>query len=649
MRRFLLLVAALCLTSAVTLAQTKASYKTYRPKASQVQKVTRMGDENINANVESEPTMVREYNSGELDFTTYDWQSNSGPITRTIVWPDGKINFAYTYASNTSYSDRGTGIGTYDANTGECTPLNSRVESEKTGFGSIARYGENSIVLAAHTATTIGLWIIEDKDNIPTGNLDAVSYLDETYELTWANVMTSGANRDIIHVVATPYPDNTVIEGVTRPLLYFRSTDGGQTWDKQNVVLPYMTSEYTRGFVGSNDCYWLETTNDNRLTLIVNTSWIDGMAIYSEDDGETWNATQFYEWPDPFAQYTEEDSVWIFYPRYVSALWDNDNKLHIAYEWNATGSLDALASGTYYAGLGGIGYWNETLPYNSIGIDTGLHTQHVTGEPFIIDTAYLMNDCYGSWWLWSDANHVMFPEQIGYVTPLTDEGNPEDPYTAETMNIVYSNSDYSKHGSYNCGTCSFPVICYEPSTNYLVAIWSAMDENNVDESGNFFFKVFARGSADGGLTWSDMVQLSTDFSFTLQECVYNQAVIVNHQIVVATQTDGTAGSFVQNADSDGTDNMYQVMVYDLQDLFSNYDGIAEEETPTLMTLYPNPASRVINVNINKTSQVVIYNIMGQAVKSFNGHAGINTVDVSSFTPGVYFMSIGENTQKFVVK
>ena len=58
---------------------------------------------------------------------------------------------------------------------------------------------------------------------------------------------------------------------------------------------------------------------------------------------------------------------------------------------------------------------------------------------------------------------------------------------------------------------------------------------------------------------------------------------------------------------------------------------------------------MVNVSINKSAQVEIYNIMGQNVKSVKAHAGINTIDVSNLTPGVYFMNIGENTQKFVVK
>ena len=41
-------------------------------------------------NVQSKPNKTR--SDGELDFTTYDWQTNWGNINRTIVWPDGKVS-----------------------------------------------------------------------------------------------------------------------------------------------------------------------------------------------------------------------------------------------------------------------------------------------------------------------------------------------------------------------------------------------------------------------------------------------------------------------------------------------------------------------------------------------------------------------------
>ena len=112
-------------------------------------------------NVPSKPNKTR--SDGELDYTTYDWQTNWSNINRTIVWPDGKVSFAYNMATDYSYSDRGTGIGTYDSNNDEWIPLGGRIENEKTNFGSIARYQENSIVVASQTNTTCGVYIVEER------------------------------------------------------------------------------------------------------------------------------------------------------------------------------------------------------------------------------------------------------------------------------------------------------------------------------------------------------------------------------------------------------------------------------------------------------------------------------------------------------
>ena len=194
-------------------------------------------------NVLSKPNMTR--SEGELDYTTYDWQTYAGPRTWTIVWPDGKVNFAYNVAYQEGFGDRGTGIGTYDSTTDEWIPLGGRIENEKTSFGSIARYRQNSIVVAAQTETQCGVYIVEDKDDMTPNSVPAISYLDHTFDPSYPAVMTSGANRDIIHVVATANIADSIYsvpgaEGANKPIIYFRSMDGGMTWDKENVILPYM-------------------------------------------------------------------------------------------------------------------------------------------------------------------------------------------------------------------------------------------------------------------------------------------------------------------------------------------------------------------------------------------------------------------------
>ena len=539
----------------------------------------------INTNDEDVPTFTIPISVtvnaplGNLGYTTYDWQSNDGARTWTHVWPDGKVNFAFTQASNTSFTDRGTGIGTYDAVNDVWIPSSGRVESDKTGFGSIAQYGSNGLVVASHTATDCRIYIIPNKDNIPVNSLGYTSILNNTYEPTWPAVMTSGPNRDIIHVVATAYSNNIPgMENVTDPIIYFRSTDGGQTWDKQNVVLPFMTSEYALDW-NSNCCYWMETTEDNCLALVVNNAWSDGMVIYSYDNGETWQRKVFYKHPNPFGDFTDR---YFYYPRWTSCQWDSQHRLHVLYEFN--GTTGEVGSGSYYPQLGGVAYWNEIMPYNQAGNTVSAIPENlIPGLPFVMDSAYLDNDIYKSWWIWSDATHAMWPEYMGYLAPLTDDGYPENPSSAMEFNLT-SNDERAKHGHYNQGVCGFPVLCVVDGTDEMVAVWSALDENHTDSQGNYYYKLFASYSSNGGTSWSPMVHLTNTPACNQAEFIYNQAAVVGRKLIVASQTDAMTGSFVQSDDGNAFDNYYAGFVFNIDELFDTelvpHYSIAASVTPS---------------------------------------------------------------------
>ena len=579
--------------------------------------------DNMNANVESQPNLVRiDFGQGELDYTTYDWQSNAGPINRTIVWPDNKVNFAYTMATATNFSDRGTGIGTYDYNNDEWIPSEGRVETEKTGFGSICRYKENGIVIAAHTDTQCGFYILEDHNDIAPNSVPRAVTFDPTVDPCWPVVMTSGPNRDIIHIIATGYSDNK--------LYYYRSLDG-QTWDKENVILPYLSSEYGSDW-GSNVYYWMETTEDNCLALVVNNAWSDCMVIYSYDDGETWERKVF--WHHPGINTTIDN--WFMYPRWTSCLWGANNELCVAYEFN--GCSGEPASGSYYPAIGGIAFWSENMPYYGdgssliYGPDPTNPMPPVQGQPFIMDSAYMYEDIYASLWLWGDATHEMWPEYFGYL-----------PESAENID------DFGSHGSYNSGCVAMPVLCKLPGSDAdFVAVWVAIDGDSPQDENGYYFKLWASYSGDGGRTWAPQVFLSDDFMLTYTEHVYPQAAVIGNTLIVAVQTDGNTGTYVMGGDNDAFDNLYTGYTFNLNDLIPGV-GVPEMEQNNHLSVYPNPAVDQISVTLNKNAEVRVYNIMGQVVMNVEGHAGANTFDISNLTSGVYFISAGNDTQKFVVK
>ena len=395
----------------------------------------------------------------------------------------------------------------------------------------------------------------------------------------------------------------------------------------------------------------METTDDNCLALVINTGNTDGMVLYSYDNGDTWERKVYFHDPAPGVLL---DNSFV-YPRWTSAQWNSNKELMMAYEFNFSDH-----QGHYGPSLGGVAFWSEYMPYygdgssfNQWGVDPTNPVPPVQGQPFIMDSAYLFQDIYASWWLWSDASHDMWPEYFGYLTTLDENGNWEDPYTATEFNI----EDRGLHGSYNSGICAFPVLCKVGNSDYdLVTVWSAMDENNTDGNNKFYYKLFASYSGDGGMTWSTMKHLTNDFMYQYSECVYPQATVIGNTLVVAAQLDATADAYVMSVGSGATgqdlessDCYYQGFTFDLNELFPEAGVNVPENNTVKMNIYPNPAVDQLNVNLSQGADIVIYNVMGQAVRTVEGHVGANTVDLSGLTSGVYFVNAGSNTQKFIVK
>lgn len=515
-----------------------------------------------------------------LDYTTYDWQSNYAARNLTKVWSDGKINFAFTIASNASFSDRGTAICAYDASSDTWFSSGGRVENETTGFGSIAQYGENGLVVAAHTSTDCTrVYIAPDKDNITPNSLSLVSVLDNTYNPCYPAVMTSGTNRNIIHIAANANGSFNVpgAENATFPMIYFRSSDGGQTWDKQNIVLPYTGDDYCV-YWRTNTCYWMETTDDNCLALVVNNPYCDGMVLYSYDDGDTWQRKVFYEHPNPFGDFNQMT----IYPRWTSCQWDDQHHLHVLYEYNGYTGGPGGGGDFCCRYIGGVAYWNETMPYRGDGTSaiSAIPGNLVSGEPFVMDSAYLMQDIHRSWFF-PNRTHDFWPEYIGYCTPLDDYGFVDEPENIDNFPLLNQNERYC-HGNYRNGICSFPVLC-KAGNNEWVAVWCGLDENHRDDDYYYYFHIFASFSADNGNTWTRQVHLTNGSEFNNRELVYLQAAVVNNKLIIAVEEDGEGGTFggggAYEGDENPNDCFYHGLTFDLDKYFHNEYTITASPTP----------------------------------------------------------------------
>ena len=573
----------------------------------------------------------------ELSFTCYDWQSNMGPRNYVAVWPDGFAVMCYTQSTNESSTDRGTGLSIWDPAVGEWEYTEARVENVKTGFGSISRYKQNGLVVAAHTADECKLFFCE---NFRNGSRDFSTVVTLPNDLgpTWPSVQCSGPNLDIVHVLATEYNGTTPYAD---PIYYWRYENGAFT--ASDVLLePLNGSNMTDG--GSNICYFMlyDPATPNRVSFIVNNAWSDGKLVISEDNGETWGERVFFRHPGITTTYDN----WFFYPRWTNAAFDSHDNLHVVYEYN--GTTGEPGSGSYYPAIGGIGYWSEILPKNAMCVG-GIGE---VGGPFIMDTTYIMQDLYYSEWYWSDATHEPLPEYIGELEIVDEEGQviPRD----SSEGYWVDNSTWSDHGSYNGGKAAFATMHYDKATDKVFAFWSmiAGDEETVgwsSDQSQHYLRLFGNVSSDGGNTWHGTKAIITSFEYSYDEMVYDQMIPYLYNdaegdyVWVLFQMDEETGTCVQGDETQWFNNRYvavKVYVNFLDDVDENPMTAAQ-----MINVYPNPAQGSFNVALNNESNVNIYNTVGQLVKTFNNVREINV----NLEPGVYFVNAGNETVKVIVK
>ena len=75
----------------------------------------------------------------------------------------------------------------------------------------------------------------------------------------------------------------------------------------------------------------------------------------------------------------------------------------------------------------------------------------------------------------------------------------------------------------------------------------------------------------------------------------------------------------------------------------------DEPTGIPFAIYPNPTDGVITLSGFQMGEYCITNLTGQTVLTGQITAETQQIDVSNLPQGMYFISVGEVTQKFVVR
>jgi len=291
----------------------------------------------------------------ELGSTFYDLQSNtSAPANRFVMHPDGTMGGVWTQGMNTAgYPDRGTGYNYFNGADWLAAPT-VRIETQRAGWPTYAAQGNGEIVVSHHN--TAGL-IVNRRDTKGSGtwNQTILAGPAGAVDISWPRLVSSGTNNENIHLLACTYSE---YQGLDLALLYYRSTDGGATWDLQHQVLPGMTSAENTGFSG--DTYsWADPMGDN-LAFVVGDNWNDLFIMKSADNGETWEKIVVWEHPYPMWNGTVTDTFYC--PDGAAHLsFDPQGKLHLAFGVNRAMFEEGATGPSWFPFVDGVAYWNEDM------------------------------------------------------------------------------------------------------------------------------------------------------------------------------------------------------------------------------------------------------------------------------------------------
>ena len=613
-----------------------------------------------------------EYTEAEAFYTTYDLQSNSFIANRMYQAKDGSVAVVATMSTqeyDPNFADRGTGYNF--AKAGDMDSWGDiseeRVEDIRTGWPTIAPYGAEGEILVNHseglnywirTVAGEGEW--DGPHAIPNPDATKIEGIEEGLTLSWARVVTTGENNDVVHIFAAATGTNSYYQ------FYVRSTDL-QEWDVQ--LSPLAMDDLAIGFYAADD--YAVASNGNYVSVVYCAGWTSHVMLYeSNDQGLTWTSRMVWESPIHGLDWaTDENSLvdQCYGPAHASVAIGKDGVSHVALSVGVY-SREELSPNGYlvYYGLvtDGIAYWNDTTAweYEVNGTDTIAIPSPIRS---VRDTE--LKHALRLWW--ED------PEQEGYIQmDLTNfcawmPPHVEDGYKAYDPTYQYTGSEGNTAGDYQSffGLSAYPSISVDPFGNLAIS-WSSPDLNRDMYNGVYYMRTpFVKYKPANVPYWWQVnyhgISMYQDFIHTGDEatCISAVSGSVNpNEFWFSCLSDDTPGFHTGSITSQPNISISTVNVFK----FTPAEGYTSDEwlnvnetIDVVYNIFPNPASEYINISSSMEANAVVTfsNIAGQTVKVVNTNltTGSNTIAVNDLTSGVYFCTVTANgyshTTKVVVK
>lgn len=548
-----------------------------------------------------------------IGYTQYDLQSNAA-IDDRMAGAGDAVSAAWIMSLElTPFSDRGTGYNFYGGTTWGEIPY-ERVESVRVGWPSVVHTGNGREVVVSHPGIDSPLHMAWRDVGVGAWS-EALIPSDIEVGKLWPRMAVGGEDANSLHVicVTTPVANGGVVHmAQDGALLYYRSQDGGDTWDVTDMVFAELDS--SAFFAFSGDTYAIHARG-NTVAFAAFNDFADSFVMVSQDNGDTWTKQLMVDFPVDLYQadqglpdigedYNGDGLFQEFFNTDGAGDVHVDvyGQVHVSFGSMYYMDADTLDGTTsYFPGTNGLAYWNE-----SMGVDSA--------------------------------------QIIGYSFDYDESGT----------------LDFDEIAAYYVGCAAFPSMASDASGNIYVT-YSAIMENFSTGAQNYRHQ-FVTHSSDNGTTWNaeEACDLTPDNDFDGFESVFGSVApdVEGGILEIIYQRDFEPGLHVRGDEDpvDINDIVHlRVPADDLADCldisFEDWVGVAEPMNPTDIMMYPNPADRVVELIIDRpgSHRVEVFSATGRSIASFQTTATMERMDVSGWAPGIYLVEIAQGTQRTVVR
>jgi hypothetical protein len=567
--------------------------------------------------------------------TFWDAQSYGGISPRIYAAPNGDPVATWMFSNNTAHTVRGTG---YSVRTGGIwSPVSANLETIRTGFPSAAILGDGSEIVICHTTATTPwkLWVTKKSAGSSTWTESSIPGPSGGIRMLWPKIAVGGPDNMTVHVIGiTAQVGGTtggvVYQGMNGHILYYRSTDGGATWDKQNVVVPGLDSTRYDGF--SADTYTIDASgNTVAIGIFSGLSWKDIRLFKSTDNGENWSDIIVYDFPDAVEDYTALPG---------NSYTSDDVPLD-------TTAFDSLAVMT-----------NDG--FGSVLIDPSGQAHVWFGKMHVTD----LNFDDSTYSYYPQTNGLMYwKESFGTSNPQLLTGALD--YDSDGAIGIASLEEIAPYGT--ACISSFPVTGIDENGTIYLA-YSALHElyrtNTGDVNDEFYRHLYLMKSTDNGDTWGEPLEISAppyveDFIAEFIECVY--PAIPRHigeKVWVLYQQDFAPGSAVWGEHHELGETAIMWVEVEPADIPVSIFNPPSPDLSFDLLISPNPAASVAQLTANfegsAPALIEVFDLMGNLVQQYrlpqNGTGRQTmTLPVQNLQTGTYMIRVTQGGRFGIAK